>query len=63
MNEILQFIEDLKKIRDANFKATLIENTIAKYESMVDDFEKENKQEDPMGVTGFSNAYTKGEGI
>lgn len=53
MVEILQFIDDLKKIRDANFKAPLIENTIAKYESMVDDFEKEHKPEEPMMVTGY----------
>ena len=40
MIEILKFIEELEKIRNATFKRTIIDETIEKYEKIMKEFEE-----------------------
>ena len=59
MIQILNFIDDLKEIRESmpysNITSELVDGKIKKYENMVEQFEKDNEPKEPMIVTGLAN--------
>ena len=59
MIQILNFIDDLKEIRESmpysNITSELVDGKIKKYENMVEQFEKEHEPNQPMLVTGMEN--------
>ena len=44
MIDYLTFIDELKKIREATFKRPIIDQTIEKYENMVNEFESDRER-------------------
>ena len=59
MIQVLNFIDDLKEIRESmpysNITSELVDGKIKKYENMVEKFEKDNEPKEPMIVTGLAN--------
>ena len=59
MIQVLNFIDDLKEIRESmpysNITSELVDGKIKKYENMVEQFEKDNEPKEPMMVTGLAN--------
>ena len=59
MIQVLNFIDDLKEIRESmpysNITSELVDSKIKKYEDMVEKFEKDNEPKEPMMVTGLAN--------
>tara|TARA_Y100001972_G_scaffold115007_1_gene151240 strand:- start:468 stop:650 length:183 start_codon:yes stop_codon:yes gene_type:complete len=59
MIQVLNFIDDLKEIRESmpysNITSELVDGKIKKYENMVEQFEKEYEPKQPMLVTGMEN--------
>ena len=59
MIQVLNFIDDLKEIRESmpysNITSELVDGKIKKYENMVEQFEKDYEPKQPMLVTGMEN--------
>tara|TARA_R100001509_G_scaffold100150_1_gene58564 strand:+ start:227 stop:409 length:183 start_codon:yes stop_codon:yes gene_type:complete len=59
MIDVLNFIDDLKEIRKSmpytNISSELVDSKIKKYETIVEQFEKDNEPKEPMLVTGLEN--------
>ena len=59
MIQVLNFIDDLKEIRESmpysNITSELVDGKIKKYKNMVEQFEKEYEPKQPMLVTGMEN--------
>ena len=59
MIDVLNFIDDLKEIRKSmpytNISSELVDSKIKKYETIVEQFEKDNEPKEPLLVTGLEN--------
>ena len=59
MIQVLNFIDDLKEIRESmpysDITSELVDGKIKKYENMVEQFENEHEPNQPMLVTGMEN--------